>query len=461
MSQEDWELFKIYDVEEDTLRMPPVLRYVELADLDNDGNIDILAVYSGDILWFKNEGNLEFGEPEVIFGSRASSKNPYLDIGDIDGDGDLDIVYDTAESDDRILWLENIDNGSSFEEHLITNMFFSNHCELKDLDSDGDLDILTAGTRHTEWYRNTDGKGNFEFERQFYDYFNGSRHVITAEDFNSDGYLDILYWRANGGSFGTDDLYVHYGLDGNGNFGDQVLLSSDDPHEIIDIEIIDINGDQEKDVVICHGKAGTRFVGEIIWRRVSNGQIRQSGGSLSEIKGLTYLEKIDIDKDGDLDIITSAGKFDDPISSGLFLIFLNNGNGQFENTLSVVTDEGRVDNVKAADLNNDGTIEMVGVTTQAIYLVDPYFSTTTSTDINVDENLLIASPNPVVNELTLQLPQSTPKYRISIFDLNGVLLHYSENQTKIKMSHLPAGVYILNAKSANSKKTYVKTIVKI
>ena len=465
-AQVSWEEFIVYDNQLDSVQTIREFEHVEVADLDNDGDMDILGASirlngatSSMLTWYRNEGNFTFSGPNIIFKESGDILTPFIDVGDIDGDGDIDVAYVTSEDDKRILWFENKNNGAQFEQHLIANMFFENCGVLRDMDGDGDLDVLTAGTRHTEWYRNIDGKGDFSLGERFYEYFDGSRHLITGEDYDEDGDPDIIYWRANGGSWGDDNMYLHYNEDGQGNFGSQILLSEGRPPEIVDIEFMDIDNDGEKDIVFAHGESdGTRYKGQIYWNKISNGQIRATGGKLSNITGLTYIEKVDIDKDGDLDIITSTRDPSDPFNVGMYLICLNNGNGQFESPIRISHEKGTLEMVKSVDLNNDGLPEIVGVSKRGISGIGLEFMSTSNEDAQENKSFIIF-PNPIVDELIISPPSYIKDYSIEVFNMNGQSVLFDENKTKIRLGGLPSGTYLLQITDKFSRRKWSQKVV--
>ncbi|MDP6893704.1 MAG: VCBS repeat-containing protein, partial [Verrucomicrobiota bacterium] len=82
-------------------------RHVFTADLDNDGDLDILVTsHSDDIVyWYESDGA---ADPSFTQRTVASSEDEARDVraADIDNDGDMDVIA-AIESEDRIVWYEN------------------------------------------------------------------------------------------------------------------------------------------------------------------------------------------------------------------------------------------------------------------------------------------------------------------------------------------------------------------
>ncbi|MCB0712156.1 MAG: VCBS repeat-containing protein [Ignavibacteriae bacterium] len=133
---------------------------IELVDLDEDGDLDIIATngdaidlpgvmvlpYHG-IQWLENKGNLEY-EPHPLL----SYYGAYRAVpGDMDGDGDLDILavslFNQWVNPTRMsaIWLEN-DGALNFTPHGIgVEVSSLISVDIGDMDMDGDLDFVTAG----------------------------------------------------------------------------------------------------------------------------------------------------------------------------------------------------------------------------------------------------------------------------------------------------------------------------
>jgi len=174
---------------------------ISLADIDNDGLLDILAtdyvLFGGKIFWYKNLGNTTFGPLQIIYQfdyfQSGGTNIIEFQYEDINSDGKKDIII-TSEDDNNlnIFWLENVDNQGNFGD-LQFILGFNHQYLFYDLDNDSDNDILlwNRNSNTLAWMENENGLGTF-----------GTPQIISTEinfivdakaaDFDSDGLLDIV-----------------------------------------------------------------------------------------------------------------------------------------------------------------------------------------------------------------------------------------------------------------------------
>lgn len=132
----------------------------DLADLDGDGDLDVVLVESfASIVWYSNQLN----ELSEDFSARQEIAvlNQYptsVVTSDIDGDGDLDVAA-VSKNDSKVVWYENRLNEISADfgaAQPLTPLASPILIKSADMDGDGDMDLITIseGDDRLTWYRN-------------------------------------------------------------------------------------------------------------------------------------------------------------------------------------------------------------------------------------------------------------------------------------------------------------------
>ncbi len=137
-------------------------RHIYAADLDGDGDTDIVAAAerNNTIAWYENKRGGPAAFVEHVISNKATGVHAIV-TGDADRDGDLD-VFASLESGERVMWYEN--EGAdvpTFQEHIIADNFRVAHSiSLSDLDNDGDLDAIATSRAggQVAWFENVGGQ---------------------------------------------------------------------------------------------------------------------------------------------------------------------------------------------------------------------------------------------------------------------------------------------------------------
>lgn len=131
-------------------------RGVAVGDLDGDNDIDVLSASVEDDILAYYENN---GHPTPTFTKRIIAQDRdgvwSVNVADLDGDMDLDVLAASA-NDDIVEWFEN-DGGGSFMDILISRTTdYAYHVDAADLDGDLDLDVMTAAVNDDiiGWHEN-------------------------------------------------------------------------------------------------------------------------------------------------------------------------------------------------------------------------------------------------------------------------------------------------------------------
>ena len=149
-----------------------------------------------------------------------------LRSGDFDGDGDLDLAVGQFGYDEgAVRWLENEGNWN-FRTHDLLNLSGTVHIPVDDYDRDGDLDIAVIVSQEWEemYLFTNDGEGRFKKTKLYgstnEDY--GSSGLIRA-DLDRDGDIDLLYSNGDGFDYSRPGSRPWHGVQwfenrGNGDF---------------------------------------------------------------------------------------------------------------------------------------------------------------------------------------------------------------------------------------------------
>jgi hypothetical protein len=247
------------------------LEHVAAADIDGDGDIDLLSVSRADdkIAWYRNIDGLGTFDAQIIV-SAALSEPTFVLAADIDGDGDLDILANGYDPENSSLgWFENIDGDGTFgPENLITrDVLLPTAIDTADFDGDGDLDVVVSsgGDDRVIWYENVDGNGDFDEGRLLSDAIDGA-FSVRAADFDQDGDMDVVTIALVG-----DQIVWFENESGQGDFGgEQVIASS--VSATTWLSVADLNGDGALDVLVSDTQ-----LSQIIWFRNMNDSTSRRG----------------------------------------------------------------------------------------------------------------------------------------------------------------------------------------
>jgi hypothetical protein len=218
-----------------------------------------------------------------------------------------------------------------------------------DIDLDGDNDLLITGNGPGTGVSSTlyvnDGLGNFTAMSQpaIVNVFAGAAEFA---DVDNDGDMDLFMTGNTSSPAATANLYLN---DGMGNF----TLASGTPFEASnsgDIDFGDIDGDGDIDLIMTGKNASDSVFSKLY---LNNG-----AGSYSLVSGTSFTpvwksstEFIDVDNDGDLDLLICGADASDVSTTKLYE---NNGIGTFSLVTGVPFDNVQFGDIAFGDTDNDG-----------------------------------------------------------------------------------------------------------
>ncbi|MEY8215072.1 MAG: VCBS repeat-containing protein, partial [Colwellia sp.] len=177
---------------------------IALGDLDADGDLDLVVADSdlgffgpnGEIFsgknnrWFRSYGDGLFNHTSIAIGSEAQA-NSSVELADMDNDGDLDALFGNLDGTDALYLNDGVGNFSAVINIGSDNTNSTRDIAVGDVDNDGDLDIVSATKATNKLYLN-DGTANFSaaIEISTDSEFSGS---IQLSDIDNDGDLDAVF----------------------------------------------------------------------------------------------------------------------------------------------------------------------------------------------------------------------------------------------------------------------------
>jgi len=178
-------------------------RSVYSIDIDNDGDMDVLgaALTDNEITVWYNEGGTPITWTEQIISDNFPAAH-HVYAADIDNDGDNDVLG--AAYNNRVtLWINEGGNPITWNKQIIDNMFAgAMKVIVADINNDGNPDIIASSSLGNKicWWSN-DGNNPITWTKDIIDPICAKAWPIYATDMDDDGDIDIL-----GGSEAFDGI---------------------------------------------------------------------------------------------------------------------------------------------------------------------------------------------------------------------------------------------------------------
>ncbi len=219
-----------------------VTESVALGDIDNDGDLDLIAGNDGANKIWLNNGNGTFSDSGQSLGAYWTMN---IVLADIDNDNDLDIIAANI-SFNTLVWL-NDGNGVFTDSGQALSSAWS--IALGDVDGDNDLDLVQARSGSNRVWTNTGGV--FTDSGQLLADAGGFSTSVALGDMDGDGDLDMVV--GNDGVGGLTPIPNTVWInDGSGTFVDSTQTLGSDGTTTLTLG--DIDGDSDLDIVVGNGR---------------------------------------------------------------------------------------------------------------------------------------------------------------------------------------------------------------
>ena len=356
--------------------VPPQISNLEAVDLDQDGLLDIVVCdcEANVVSWIRQSPAGVFEEQVLADGLIAPA---HVEANDFDEDGDLDLLVavlgmllPTDERIGAVVVLENIGQEEFIMRVLADRVARVSDVRGADLDGDGDKDLAVAQFGYdqgeTRWMENL---GNWNFRSHLLHLRSGGIHCEIT-DFNGDGHNDLALVVSQE----WEEVYVFAG-NGEGEF---------EPIKVFDSEsrdfgssglwVHDLDQDGDPDILYTngdsfdylpptprpwHGVQWLENVGnfEFIYRRIG------------DVGGAVGAEPVDVDQDGDLDlVVVSAFNFWDEPESQSMIWLENTGDMQFVRR-DITNTPSHIMALTSGGFDGDGRPDLV---TGGMHMSKPY-----------------------------------------------------------------------------------------
>ncbi len=280
---------------------------VELADVDADGDLDLLFLARGQVSLHLNDGRGAFSDASSRLPTPSNDSLSDLAATDVDGDGDVDLVVCTWPSGGNagqdLLFLN--DGAGTFVDATSTNLparsNVTHGVAALDVDGDGDQDLVFANEGIDLLYYNV-GRGVFAAAPVgALPAGSDASLCVVGADLDGDGDLDLV-----AGTAGGNRVYLGDGL---GRFVD--ASASHLPARLATAESIavgDLDDDGDPDLILgIPYDCGQRLGFLIALVNDGVGRFRDATGSLLpafQDEDVRAVALADLDQDGDPDLIT-------------------------------------------------------------------------------------------------------------------------------------------------------------
>jgi len=280
-------------------------------DIDQDGALDIIYGKGQQgahrVAWKENLGGGDFSGQTIISDTTSRARVRTIGAADLDEDGDQDVIagYNVSSQEDfGLFWHEYLEDGSFSSRRDIATSDVYLDVHPADIDQDGDVDLVAANDTQgrVEWVMNTD----FGFidggviARKV-----GQPQSVHTTDLTGNGRPDVIYGSRN--EFGNTGRVAWASNDSTGGIGSPSRLASVENAE--SVYAADLTGDAAKDILAGMGLDIRDGNERIEWYQQASeeGATSFSQGRLLDSRGASTVRAGDMTGDGTTNAVAQLG----------------------------------------------------------------------------------------------------------------------------------------------------------
>ena len=320
--------------------------FIQAADLNSDRLPDLVA--GG--WWYKNPGKPAQAWQRIAFGYQARN---FAAIYDFNGDGYLDVLATKgkgAEANAEFVWLKNDGNGSfsPYDNIQPADGDFLQGVAVGDFSGDGRLAVALS------WHSPGKGiqllqvpSGQQDTKKWRVQHISeiSQDEQLSVGDIDTDGDLDIL--------LGSKRLRN----DGNSWQLFDVFETSENPDRN---RLADINGDGRVDAVV--GFEAISKPGKLAWyEHRGDATSLWKEHHIAELVGPMSLDVADMDGDGDFDVIAGEHNLESPAKARLLIFENRDGEGAEWLEHTIYTGDEHHDGAQVVDIDGDGDLDIISI----------------------------------------------------------------------------------------------------
>lgn len=317
--------------------------------------ITTLCIFTSLAQCFGQNINFTLANPQPVINEVYSGT---ILSGDLDNDGDTDLLQSgigtaiNGSAARASVFLNDGAGNFTLQIQNFNNFSSTEGLLMSDLDNDQDLDIIITASNRTDFYRNN-GQAQFVFvpNTPFLPSFQGD---LIAGDVDGDGDNDVIQFGKSGSGTAAPYFALLFFNDGSGAFT-QSQNTPFLPFKNLKLDFIDLEGDGDLDILSFGGNINDSAQVAIFENDgAGNYSIFPNSNIAPHIADEISIG--DIDNDGDQDVLIS-GVIDGFIPKTA--LYINNGNGQFSELNNTPFPDIFSSSNALADLDNDNDLDIL------------------------------------------------------------------------------------------------------